>query len=163
LGKDTTNISHYTGSLRIDSVYQGDEDGMKGVLPHQRRGLRDPAGDRGHLRPALRDLPAASIKAMLEGFPFTISGFHADTGSEYINHQVAGRPEPPHRTHQASPAPMERQRPGRDQERHRGAQVLRYNHIPPLRHANQRFLRRIPQPLPQLSSDPCLFADKVKD
>ena len=25
------------------------------------------------------------IKAMLEGFPFTISGFHADNGWEYIN------------------------------------------------------------------------------
>ena len=51
-------------------------------------------GDRGHLasgspRPYL--LPV--IKAMLEGFPFTISGFHADNGSEYINHQVAGRLE----------------------------------------------------------------------
>ncbi len=29
------------------------------------------------------------IEAMLEGFPFTISGFHADNGSEYINHPVA--------------------------------------------------------------------------
>ena len=26
---------------------------------------------------------------MLETFPFDISGFHADNGSEYINHQVA--------------------------------------------------------------------------
>jgi len=29
------------------------------------------------------------IKVMLEGFPFTISGFHADNGSEYIHHQIA--------------------------------------------------------------------------
>ena len=29
------------------------------------------------------------IKAMLEGFPFTISGFRAGHGSEYINHRVA--------------------------------------------------------------------------
>jgi len=26
---------------------------------------------------------------LLDGFPFKISGFHADNGSEYINHQVA--------------------------------------------------------------------------
>ena len=29
------------------------------------------------------------IKALLAGFPFGILGFHADNGSEYINHQVA--------------------------------------------------------------------------
>jgi transposase InsO family protein len=29
------------------------------------------------------------IQALLEGFPFVIRGFHADNGSEYINHQVA--------------------------------------------------------------------------
>ena len=65
------------------------------------------------------------IKAVLEGFPFTISGFHADNGSEY---QPPGRRpagEAPHRTHPVSPAPFERQRPGRDQELRRGAQVLR--------------------------------------
>jgi hypothetical protein len=73
------------------------------------------------------------IKTMLEGFPFTISGFHADNGSEYINHLVqplGRRPagEAPHRAHQVSPAPFERQRPSGDQERRRGAQVLR---LPP--------------------------------
>ena len=29
------------------------------------------------------------IEALLAGFPFRILGFHADNGSEYINHQVA--------------------------------------------------------------------------
>ena len=29
------------------------------------------------------------LKAILETFPFTIHGFHADNGSEYINHRVA--------------------------------------------------------------------------
>ncbi len=29
------------------------------------------------------------IKALLDNFPFTIRGFHADNGSEYINHRVA--------------------------------------------------------------------------
>jgi hypothetical protein len=31
---------------------------------------------------------------VLEGFPFTISGFYADNGSEYINQQVAGLRSP---------------------------------------------------------------------
>jgi transposase InsO family protein len=30
------------------------------------------------------------IRQLLDGFPFKILGFHADNGSEYINHQVAG-------------------------------------------------------------------------
>jgi transposase InsO family protein len=29
------------------------------------------------------------IKALLDNFPFAIRGFHADNGSEYINHRVA--------------------------------------------------------------------------
>ncbi len=29
------------------------------------------------------------LKALLVAFPFVIQGFHADNGSEYINHQVA--------------------------------------------------------------------------
>jgi hypothetical protein len=29
------------------------------------------------------------IEALLAGFPFRILGFHADNGSEYINHKVA--------------------------------------------------------------------------
>lgn len=29
------------------------------------------------------------IEAMLAGFPFRVMGFHADNGSEYINHTVA--------------------------------------------------------------------------
>ena len=31
LSKNTANISHYAGYVRIDSVRQGDEDGVKGV------------------------------------------------------------------------------------------------------------------------------------
>ena len=29
------------------------------------------------------------LRALLERFPFTVHGFHADNGSEFINHQVA--------------------------------------------------------------------------
>ena len=33
--------------------------------------------------------PIPVLKALMEAFPFQIDGFHADTGSEYINHRVA--------------------------------------------------------------------------
>ena len=36
-----------------------------------------------------RSANAARIEALLAGFPFRILGFHADNGSEYINHKVA--------------------------------------------------------------------------
>ena len=64
------------------------------------------------------------IEQMLEQFPFEILGFHADNGSEYVNHRVAAHAgQAAHRVHAQSPAAQQRQRPGRDQERRRGAQV----------------------------------------
>lgn len=78
------------GYVRVDSVHSGDRDGAKGlyfinavdevtqfqfVAAVARLGERD-------LLPALQELLAA--------FPFTILGFHADNGSEYVNHKVAG-------------------------------------------------------------------------
>ena len=77
------------GYLRIDSVHQGDEDGVKGVyhinavdcVTQWEIVATCERLSEAYLLPV--------IEAMLEGFPFTISGFHADNGSEYINHQVA--------------------------------------------------------------------------
>ena len=77
------------GYLRVDSVHQGDLDGIKGlyhinlideVTQFQFIGSV-PALSENHLLPVL----AALIKA----FPFPIQGFHADNGSEYINHRAA--------------------------------------------------------------------------
>ena len=59
----------------------------QGRLSHQRRGLPDPMGAGGHLREDQRGLPAAGAQGLLDGFPFRILGFHADNGSEYINHR----------------------------------------------------------------------------
>ncbi|CAE6872534.1 hypothetical protein R75465_08380 [Paraburkholderia aspalathi] len=78
------------GFVRIDSVHQGDLDGTKVPVSHQRGRLRHPVGgvtatvqtiSGTHLLPV--------IEQMLEQFPFTILGFHADNGSEYVNHNVA--------------------------------------------------------------------------
>jgi len=77
------------GYLRIDSVHQGDLEGVKGVylinaVDEVTQFQVVCAVERiseHFLLPVLTQLLAA--------FPFTIQGFHSDNGSEYINHRVA--------------------------------------------------------------------------
>ena len=77
------------GYLRIDSVHQGDLEGIKGVylinaVDEVTQFQVVCAAERiseHFLLPILEQLIAA--------FPFTIRGFHSDNGSEYINHRVA--------------------------------------------------------------------------
>ena len=77
------------GYIRIDSVHQGDQDGVKGVYhinavdcitQFQLVATCEKISE-AYLLPVIRQL--------LDGFPFAILGFHADNGSEYINYQVA--------------------------------------------------------------------------
>lgn len=77
------------GYIRIDSVHQGDQDGVKGVYhinavdsvtQFQLVATCEKISE-AYLLPVIRQL--------LEEFPFAILGFHADNGSEYINYQVA--------------------------------------------------------------------------
>jgi transposase InsO family protein len=77
------------GFIRIDSVHQGDQDGVKGVYHIN-------AVDcvtQFELVATCERLSEAYllpvIDTLLESFPFEILGFHADNGSEYINHVVA--------------------------------------------------------------------------
>jgi transposase InsO family protein len=77
------------GYLRIDSVHQGDLEGVKGVylinaVDEVTQFQVVCAVERiseHFLLPILEQLIAA--------FPFTIRGFHSDNGSEYTNHRVA--------------------------------------------------------------------------
>ncbi len=77
------------GYLRVDSVHQGDRDGVKGVYHintvdcvTQYEGVATCERiSEAFLIPVLEEL--------LQGFPFAILGFHSDNGSEYINRQVA--------------------------------------------------------------------------
>ena len=77
------------GHVRVDTVHQGDRDGVKGlylinlvdeVTQHEFGGAAIGISER-FLLPLLEGL--------LLSFPFAILGFHADNGSEYINHRVA--------------------------------------------------------------------------
>jgi transposase InsO family protein len=76
------------GYLRIDTVHQGDWNGVKGVYhinavdavtQWQVVGCVGRINEQ-HLLPVL--------EAILHQFPFQILGFHTDNGSEYINHEV---------------------------------------------------------------------------
>jgi len=77
------------GYLRVDSVHQGDLDGVKGLYhinavdeETQMQVIFSVA----HISERFL-LPA--LEQLLERFPFVIEGFHCDNGSEYINHRVA--------------------------------------------------------------------------
>jgi hypothetical protein len=77
------------GFIRIDSVHQGELDGRKGLYHIN-------AVDRVtqfEIVATCEQLSEAYllpvIETMLDSFPFSILGFHADCGSEYINHKVA--------------------------------------------------------------------------
>jgi transposase InsO family protein len=78
------------GYLRVDTVHQGDREGVKGVYhinavdevtQWQVVGCTPAIGE-AWLEPLL--------EAMLKQFPFVIRGFHSDNGGEFVNHTVAG-------------------------------------------------------------------------
>ena len=77
------------GYIRIDSVHQGDLDGVKGVyhinavdcVTQMQFVATCEKISEAYLLPVIRQL--------LDEFPFVILGFHSDNGSEYINYQVA--------------------------------------------------------------------------
>jgi transposase InsO family protein len=77
------------GYLRVDTVHQGDLDGVKGVY-------NITAVDevtQWQVMGAAQQISEAYLLPVLEGmlaqFPFHIRGFHSDNGSEFINHTVA--------------------------------------------------------------------------
>jgi hypothetical protein len=77
------------GFVRIDTVHQGDLDGIKGVYHitcvDEVSQWQVQACVQGISEAFL--LPVLAL--VLEQFPFEIAGFHSDNGSEYINARVA--------------------------------------------------------------------------
>jgi hypothetical protein len=77
------------GFIRIDSVHQGELDGLKGLyhinavdcVTQWQVVASVEALSEAYLLPV--------IEQMLAQFPFILLGFHADNGSEYVNHRVA--------------------------------------------------------------------------
>jgi len=77
------------GFLRLDTVHQGDLDGIKGVYhinAVDEVTQWQVVGAAAYISEAWL-IPV--LQAMLRQFPFQILGFHSDNGSEFINHTVA--------------------------------------------------------------------------
>lgn len=77
------------GYLRVDTVHQGDRDGVKGVYHIN-------AVDEVTQWQVVACVPqiseawlAPALYSMLAQFPFKVRGFHSDNGSEFINQNVA--------------------------------------------------------------------------
>jgi transposase InsO family protein len=76
------------GYLRVDTVHQGDRDGVKGVYHIN-------AVDEVTQWQVVGAVAALSeawlepvLEAILQQFPFRVRGFHSDNGSEFLNHTV---------------------------------------------------------------------------
>ena len=79
------------GFLRVDTVHQGDRNGVKGIY------LINPVDQTTQFE-RVAAVEAVSerfllpvLTGLLERMPFHIRGLHADNGSEYVNHRVADR------------------------------------------------------------------------
>jgi transposase InsO family protein len=77
------------GFVRIDTVHQGDHDGIKGVYHI----TCVDAVCQWQVEACVQGISEAFLLPVLaliiEQFPFVIEGFHSDNGSEYINGKVA--------------------------------------------------------------------------
>ena len=77
------------GFLRVDTVHLGDRSGKKGIYLVN---IVDEVTQFQHLGAVPRisqHFMVLVLKDLISAFPFTVQAFHADNGSEYINHQVA--------------------------------------------------------------------------
>ena len=77
------------GYLRVDTVHQGDWDGEKGVYHINAVDTVTQWQVIGCAAKISEQFLIPVLEAMLHQFPFRIQGFHADNGSEFINHTVA--------------------------------------------------------------------------
>ena len=77
------------GYLRVDSVHQGDQDGVKGVYHINAVDCVTQYEGVATCERISEAFLIPVLEALLDSFPFVILGFHSDNGSEYINHHVA--------------------------------------------------------------------------
>ena len=80
------------GFVRVDSVHQGDLDGHKGLYEVN---LLDEVTQYefvAAVEAISERFVVPALEALIESFPFEVKGFHADNGSEYVNHRVARLP-----------------------------------------------------------------------
>jgi hypothetical protein len=150
------------GFVRVDTVHQGDQDGVKGVYHI----TCVDAVSQWQVQACVQGISEAFLlpvlALILAQFPFVVSGIHSDNGSEFINHQVAGMLEKLRIEQTKS-----RSRHSNDNAlaESKNASVVRkhmgYSHIP------QRFAQRINTFYQEIFNPwlnlhrPCLFATAV--
>lgn len=77
------------GYLRVDSVHQGDQDGLKGVYHINAVDCVTQYEGVATCERISEAFLIPVLEALLASFPFVILGFHTDNGAEYINQFVA--------------------------------------------------------------------------
>ena len=77
------------GYVRVDTVHQGDRDGIKGLYLVNLVDQITQFEFIGAVRAISERWLLPLLEGLLHSFPFVLHGFHADNGSEYINHRVA--------------------------------------------------------------------------
>ncbi len=152
------------GFIRIDSVHQGDLDGTKGLYHINAVDCITQWEITASLATICETHLVPVIEQMIEQFPFRILGFHADNGSEYVNHRVA-------QMLNKLRIEFTRSRPRHSNdnglaETKNGAivrKVFGYAHIPQRHaHAFNRFCIEVLNPFLNYHR-PCLFATEVAD
>jgi hypothetical protein len=77
------------GYLRVDTVHQGDQDGLKGVYHINAVDCVTQFECVATCEKISEAFLLPVLEEMLHSFPFVIHGFHTDNGSEFINKNVA--------------------------------------------------------------------------
>ena len=152
------------GFIRIDSVHQGDLDGVKGVYHINAVDCVTQWEVVATVQGLSEAFLLPVIAHMLSQFPFELHGFHSDNGSEYVNRDVASMLE-------KLRIEFTRSRPRRSNdnglaETKNGAvirKVLGYDHIPQLQAARfNAFCCEHLNPFLNFHR-PCLFATELPD
>jgi len=135
------------GYLRLDSVHQGDQDGMKGVYHINAVDCVTQYEGVATCERISEAFLIPVLEALLQSFPFVILGFHTDNGSEYINRDVAKL---------LDKLLIEEQTKSRSRHSNDNAHCAQalglQSHPATLRHAGQCIVPRAPQPVHQLPS-----------
>jgi transposase InsO family protein len=153
------------GYLRVDSVHQGDQDGVKGVYHINTVDCVTQYEGVATCERISEAFLIPVLEALLQSFPFIIKGFHSDNGSEYINQHV---------TQLLNKLLIEEQTKSRSRHSNDNAQAesknasivrkhLGYSHIP--QHFATRvnaFCRDHLNPYVNFHR-PCLFAETITD
>ena len=77
------------GFVRVDSVHQGDLDGMKGVYHITCVDAVSQWQIQACVEGISEVLLLPVLQSIIDQYPFVLEGFHSDNGSEYINGRVA--------------------------------------------------------------------------